>query len=266
MLCCRLAFILKNLKRLNMQFRTSTKLRLNKDKTERDVPIAIDLPEPLNTKGTSNKPFHATGIGALLLHGAGGNMDSGQLPALASFFSSTMNIPTIRFTSKGPLKDLRVKIADHLLQNLPSQFPQHVRKWILVGHSMGSRVATDLAYANHKRDSSARIYEIQGCILLSYPLHPPGQINKLRDHPLLELCLETETPILFVRGTKDTFSTEPVWNEIIEKKLGHLTNIKVCTLLGGDHSLKVPGGKAKVEDAMKLVLDNISKFCHNVIK
>ena len=48
------------------------------------------------------------------------------------------------------------------------------------------------------------------CILLSYPLHPPGQPQQLRDVPLVQLRL----PLLFVRGTRDEFSGGEEWDAV----------------------------------------------------
>jgi len=44
---------------------------------------------------------------------------------------------------------------------------------------------------------------VEGLLLLSYPLHPPGKPAQLRTAHFPEL----RTPTLFISGTKDTFGT-----------------------------------------------------------
>ncbi len=43
--------------------------------------------------------------------------------------------------------------------------------------------------------------DVPACVFFSYPLHPPGKLDQLRDHPLTAL----HAPLLFVRGTRDAF-------------------------------------------------------------
>ena len=63
------------------------------------------------------------------------------------------------------------------------------------GHSYGGRQATMLAA---EQPTFAR-----GLLVLSYPLHPPKQPDKLRIEHLPKLTL----PSLFVSGTRDEFGT-----------------------------------------------------------
>eukprot|EP00198_Chlamydomonas_reinhardtii_P008522 XP_001697859.1 predicted protein [Chlamydomonas reinhardtii] len=60
--------------------------------------------------------------------------------------------------------------------------------------------------------SEAALPRVQGCVLLSYPLHPPDKPTELRDRPLVGLRL----PVLFVRGSRDAFSLpEQQWEEVL---------------------------------------------------
>ena len=61
--------------------------------------------------------------------------------------------------------------------------------------------------------------------------------DELRDEPLASLQL----PILFVRGTRDQFCEDGPW-EAVRPRLTS-PDITVHTVEGGDHGLKVKGGK-----------------------
>ncbi len=90
------------------------------------------------------------------------------------------------------------------------------------GRSMGGRMCS-IAVAEGM--------ETAGCVLISYPLHPPGRPDKLRtDHfPAISV------PCLFVSGTRDTFGTP-------EEFLAHTHKITADVehqwLDGADHGLR----------------------------
>ena len=92
------------------------------------------------------------------------------------------------------------------------------------GKSMGGRIATQVAAAD------AGI-AIAGLILLGYPLHPPGQPERLRDAHLAAV----KRPMLFVQGSRDAFGTpaelEPVLAALVPPPTLHVVD-------GGDHSFK----------------------------
>ena len=92
----------------------------------------------------------------------------------------------------------------------------------------GGRVACELAAA--LPDLAA------ACLLLSYPLHPPGKPQQLRDTPLAGLAL----PLMLVRGTRDAFSTSEQWEQLLLRLQS--PSWHVHTVEGGDHGLKLPAG------------------------
>ena len=79
------------------------------------------------------------------------------------------------------------------------------RRFSLALRLQGCRVSCEMA---HDLPDKAL-----GCILLSYPLHPPGKEGQLRDSPLTDLQL----PLLFVRGTKDDFSQQGQWEAVMQR-------------------------------------------------
>jgi hypothetical protein len=106
------------------------------------------------------------------------------------------------------------------------------------GKSYGGRIATHIA---------ADGYEVDGLILLSYPLHPPGRPEKLRDAHLRDI----RAPILLVQGTRDPFATP----ELLHKTIAGL-GAELHEVDGGDHSLKTRGQS----DYANEIIDAIARF------
>ena len=94
---------------------------------------------------------------------------------------------------------------------------------ILGGRSMGGRAASVLA-----SEGGA----CEGLLLLAYPLHPPGQPDKLRVSHLPAIKM----PVLCINGTRDPFC-DPA---LMTKTLGSLgSNWQMHWIDGGDHSFHV---------------------------
>jgi predicted alpha/beta-hydrolase family hydrolase len=108
---------------------------------------------------------------------------------------------------------------------------------------MGARVAAQLA--------SDLPNIVVAAILFSYPLHPPGSPEKLRDEPLASLTL----PLLFIRGTKDPFCTEKPWKEVLNKLKGG--KVVVHSVEGGGHGLEASTGKKGKDSAREEVLSEV---------
>jgi predicted alpha/beta-hydrolase family hydrolase len=73
---------------------------------------------------------------------------------------------------------------------------------VLGGRSMGGRMCS-MAVAGATPGDDAPPLPAAALVLISYPLHPPGQPAKLRVEHLPRL----ELPVLFIHGTKDPFGT-----------------------------------------------------------
>jgi len=88
---------------------------------------------------------------------------------------------------------------------------------------MGGRAASMMAAKNFPCD---------GLLLLAYPLHTPGQPEKLRDAHLPDI----KVPVLCFSGTRDPFITP----ELMEKALKPVkTKWEMHWLDGADHSFHV---------------------------
>jgi predicted alpha/beta-hydrolase family hydrolase len=92
------------------------------------------------------------------------------------------------------------------------------------GKSMGGRYASMVA----AKDG----VDVAGVVLLGYPLHPPGEPQKLRvDH-----LPKVRAPMLFVQGSRDVFGTQ----EEMQPVVAGLPRARLLLIEGGDHSLATP--------------------------
>jgi predicted alpha/beta-hydrolase family hydrolase len=117
------------------------------------------------------------------------------------------------------------------------------------GKSMGGRAATHVA-------AEDPALHLSGIVLLGYPLHPPGRLDRMRDAHLPSV----KRPMLFVQGTRDTFGTPDELRPVLEK-LSPAPTLHVVE--GGDHSFKIGGKDPKKQlaayiDAQKTILDWIA--------
>jgi hypothetical protein len=206
----------------------------------RRVPIAADF--------TPTGGGHETAV--LLTHGASGSLHSGNLDTIAAAIAEA-GLPCLRFTCLGPLAH-RAAVAAAVLAAATGALPEFalVRRWVAAGHSMGGRVACELAAA--APDTVAAV------LLLSYPLHPPNQPAQLRDAPLAEL----RQPALFVRGTRDPFCTSAPW-EALRPRL-RSRQVAVHSVDGGDHALAVAGGAEASGEALQAATAAVQRFVRGV--
>jgi predicted alpha/beta-hydrolase family hydrolase len=91
------------------------------------------------------------------------------------------------------------------------------------GRSMGGRIASQAV---------ARGAEADALVFLGYPLHPPGQFDKMRDRHLPEV----PAPMLFVQGTRDEFSRWDLLTAVLAR-LGDRATLHAVE--AADHSFKV---------------------------
>jgi uncharacterized protein len=98
---------------------------------------------------------------------------------------------------------------------------------VVGGKSMGGRIASQVAATAAVAD------KISALVLLGYPLHPPGNPEKLRDAHLSQI----KAPMLIVQGARDAFGTSDELRAVIKK---HHLPATLHIIEGGDHSFKVP--------------------------
>jgi predicted alpha/beta-hydrolase family hydrolase len=168
----------------------------------------------------------------ILGHGAGAGQQSAFIVAFARALSAldvtvvTFNFPYIEQGRRIPDRAPVLESCFHAVVDAARADVAPAPGALFIGgKSMGARIATQVAAA----DSGL---EIDGLVLLGYPLHPPGRPTERRDKHLPSVG----RPMLFIQGTRDTFGTpgelEPVLLNISPTPVVHIVN-------GGDHSFKV---------------------------
>lgn len=100
------------------------------------------------------------------------------------------------------------------------------------GKSYGGRMAS-MAVADG--------LDVDGLIYLGYPLHPPGEPEKLRAEHLPAIA----TPQLFIEGTNDPF-IQPL--EQFEDVVATCQDARVQWIEGGGHSFEVKGHKRPADE------------------
>jgi predicted alpha/beta-hydrolase family hydrolase len=119
------------------------------------------------------------------------------------------------------------------------------------GKSMGGRIASQVLAA---RPDTAAWKKVEGLVLLGYPLHPPGQPDRLRTAHLAQIAV----PILVVQGTRDTFGTR----DEVEPTFAPLkTPVAFEFIEGGDHGFAVPKSSGRTEaDVHGAVADRVAAW------
>lgn len=244
--------------------------------------ISVAVAEP-RERASPSEVAHAgagrsAGIGAptiVLAHGAGAGMDSSFMRAFRDGLAErglravTFNFPymegrrhmpdpqpVLRGAYRAVLAFLRESMPPHTRSGSgprrPAQSPHgessadalaaaHAAHGLVIGgKSLGGRVASYLA---------AEGEGVDGLVFLGYPLHPPGQSQRLRDEHLYAI----RQPMLFVQGTRDPFARRDLLERVIDK-LGPAATLR--WIEGGDHSLAVRG-KGRRDDG---ILDAIAAW------
>jgi len=138
----------------------------------------------------------------VLTHGAGGNAKAPLLVALAEGIAAA-GVTTLRcdlpYRQRRPTGPPSPSDAKHdqagLRRAVALMQERFGGRAFLGGVSYGGRQASMLLAAEPSL--------VEGLLLLSYPLHPPGRPGQLRTAHLPEL----RTPTLFVSGTRDAFGS-----------------------------------------------------------
>jgi uncharacterized protein len=114
------------------------------------------------------------------------------------------------------------------------------------GKSMGGRIASQVA--------ASGVGDLAGLVFLGYPLHPPGNPEKLRSKHLPDI----KAPMLFIQGSRDAFGT-PDELRAIFKQLKIRADLFVIER--GDHSFKAPKSAGmSQEEVYNSVLDEIVRW------
>jgi uncharacterized protein len=180
--------------------------------------------------GEVTASLHGEGRTTVVLgHGAGGNRRHASLVRLAEALARTGRRVVLynflyserrqrRPDSPAVLEATTLTVGEHVRNVLGAERLVHG------GRSMGGRIASQVVAAGAPAD---------GLVFLAYPLHPPGQPEKLRDRHLDRIT----APMLFVQGTRDAFARPDLLKTVLER-LG--ARARFHSIEGGDHSFGVP--------------------------
>ncbi len=162
-------------------------------------------------------------------HGAGGHMGDRALTGLSGVLQSR-GIHVVRFNffyrERGSGRPDPMPRLLSCFSAVASRVREEVRPDLLIigGRSMGGRAASVLA---------SEAYPCDGVLLLAYPLHPPGQPEKLRVAHLSSI----QVPVLCFNGTRDSFCRR----DLMEAAIAPFgTRWTMHWLEGADHSFHVP--------------------------
>jgi predicted alpha/beta-hydrolase family hydrolase len=179
------------------------------------------------------------GIVYVAAHGAGGRLNDRSMLALAKELESR-KLDVVRFNflyrEKGSGRPDQMPRLEKCFEAVIAKVREELKPRVLIigGRSMGGRAASMMA---------AKGFDCDGLLLLAYPLHPPGQLDKLRDAHLPDI----KVPVLCFNGTRDTFCTPDLMTKVLEK-LG--PNWQMHWLEGADHSFHVLKSSGRSEAAV----------------
>jgi predicted alpha/beta-hydrolase family hydrolase len=169
-------------------------------------------------------------------HGAGGNMNDRSMLNLAKVLRA-QGLSVVRFNFLYKEKKSRSPDKMPKLQECFSAVVDRTRsevkpkKLIIGGRSMGGRAASMMAAEN---------FDCDALMLFAYPLHPPGQPEKLRDAHLPSI----KVPVICFNGTRDAFCTK----SLMEKALASVTtDWSMHWIEGADHSFHVPKSSGRTD-------------------
>jgi predicted alpha/beta-hydrolase family hydrolase len=149
-----------------------------------------------------HQPRSPSGDGLVLTHGAGGNARASLLVALGEAFAARgvtvlrYDLPFRQASRTAPPRPAgAARDREGLRQAVAAMRSRLGGRILLGGQSYGGRQASMLAAGEPGL--------VDGLLLLSYPLHPPGRPAELRTAHLPKLT----APTMFAHGSRDPFGT-----------------------------------------------------------
>ena len=165
-------------------------------------PLVDEHPGEMPVRGFVHHAATPSGDALVLTHGASGNCNTPLLVALAEAFAASginvfrCDLPFRQLRPHGPPSPASAKRDQDGLRKAVTLLRQRFSgRAYAGGQSYGGRQATILAASDPDL--------VDGLLLLSYPLHPPGRPAQLRTAHFPNL----HTPALFISGTKDAFGS-----------------------------------------------------------
>ncbi len=199
----------------------------------------------------------------LLAHGANNDLDHPLLAYLAARLVEMTDVLVVRFNfpyvergaaspdRQAVLEDTFRRVHDHVLDELCGPGAS----LFVGGKSLGGRVAAELVSLGSEGEG----LQASGLIVLGYPLHAPGQKDRLRVDPLRRIGI----PSLFCVGSRDPLC-DPESLRPVLAGLSHPGELFV--LQGGDHSLVLSSAsRRRPEEGYEDVARRIADFIDGVV-
>jgi len=192
------------------------------------------------------------GTTVILGHGAGADMNSPFMRFFADGLRAA-GYAAVRFNFPYTEEGKRAPNPQRLLEStfravVAAVRKKHAGRILIGGKSMGSRMATYLAAAGE---------DVDGLVLLGYPLHPAGKPEKRRDDHFPSL----EVPALFLSGDRDPLCDLALLRDSLTRYGGEAT---LHVVEGGEHSFKVLKRSGKThEESMRGALDVLTWWLKN---
>ncbi len=195
------------------------------------ITALVSMPETYDAHG---KPA------VILAHGAANDMFNPLLVHMAhlleqaGYLSIRFNFPYRDRGRKSPDSDEVLMAAwmsvFEFFRNHPAYQPARI---VAAGKSLGGRIAVQA--------QAGGFIDVQGIILLGYPLHPPGKKDVLKDAPLHRAGV----PMLFIEGSRDPFCDLFVLRNIIDSLTAPCT---LEVIEDADHSFRMPQGSSMTDE------------------
>jgi len=182
------------------------------------------------------------GVTLILGHGAGANQLSPFMKLFAGGLAArgldvlTFNFVYMEQGRRVPDQKAKLELCYlAVIEAARNQKKLKENRIAIGGKSMGGRIASQVAaaMADQGNPEASTAGPIAGLVFLGYPLHPPGNLEKIRDAHLNQI----KPPMMFVQGSRDAFGTAEEIRSVIERLKLSAT---LYAIEGGDHSLKVP--------------------------
>jgi uncharacterized protein len=177
--------------------------------------------------GAWHRPEGPPRAALVLAHGAGHDMntkllvDIGEQLADRGFAVLRFNFPYAEGRRQRPDPQPRLEAC---YRAVAEAVTKEFRQPFLGGKSMGGRIGSHIV---------AEGFSAAGLAFLGYPLHPPGQPERIRDEHLRHI----DTPMLFLQGTRDPFAMP----DRLHRTVAALPFATLHEIAEGDHSFKVKG-------------------------
>jgi hypothetical protein len=181
-------------------------------------------------------------------HGAGGTMDHPHVVGVAELLAAA-GVEVVRFnfpySEQGRKAPDKQPVLEACYRGVAEAVIEKADRLFLGGGSMGGRISSHIV---------ADGFAAAGLAFQSYPLHPPGRLERLRDEHLGRI----KVPMLFVSGTKDDFAT----GDLLDQTVAGLPTATIYWIEGASHGLRVKGRTQ--DDVLREVADTISSWMESL--